>query len=81
MLVFLDHCENASEKNEENIKEVNEDFISKGNLSCWKKLGGKSCRKIALNGQMSIIENILENLGSNLKTFKICVLFWNKKKP
>ena len=63
MLVFLDQCEDPSEKkNDEKIKEVKEDFISmKSNLNSLKKLGGKSCRKIALNGQMSIIENLLEN--------------------
>ena len=32
-----------------------------------KSFEGKRCRKIALNGRMSMIENFLKNLGTNLK--------------
>lgn len=77
MLVLLDHYKAASEKKKENTEKVKGAFISlKDNLGGLKKLNGK----IALNGWMSLIENFMEHLGTNLKSFKTFVLFWNKAK-
>lgn len=58
---------------------MNEIFISiKGNLDILKDFVKKNYRKIALNGRTSLIENFMENLETDLKTFETCVLCRNK---
>lgn len=42
MVVLFDHCKDVGEENKENIKEVNNDFISmKGNLCSLKNSRGE----------------------------------------
>ena len=47
----------------------------KGILNLKKEIERKSCQKIALNGCNALIEKFWENLGTNLKSFEIFVLF------
>lgn len=68
------------------MKKVKEDFVSmKSNLGILEKNWGKMLSKILLNGQFSLIENLLENLDPNLKVLKLVpfvylFIYWNKVK-
>ena len=76
ILIFLDHREDTSERNDANIVEVKENLIIiNGNLGNLEKTEKKVARKLALNEKMSLIENFLKSLGTNLEGFKTYVLF------
>ena len=78
MQIVVNHFDDADE--EENIEEVKGNFISmKGDLANLK-FSREGHKKIALNGWMSLIENFLENLRTNLRIFKTYVPLWNKVK-
>lgn len=53
----------------------------KANLGILRKLMGKGFFKITLNGRVSLVENLLENLDSNLmKLWNFCPFFEINKK-
>lgn len=74
-LVVVDHHKDTNEGKEEKMEEVNEGIIStKGKLSILK-IGRRNYHKTPLNGQLSLIEDLLKNIGPILKSVKACTLF------
>ena len=70
ILIVLNHRMDAGERNEEDIEEVNKNFTPmKDNFDVLKKPWKKCYRKITLNGRISLNENFLEDLGTNLRLF------------
>lgn len=59
----------------ENMEEMNKSFIlTKGNLGILKNLQ-KKLPKIALNRQMSLIENFWKDFKTNSESPKTCIIF------